>query len=118
MQLQRLGDLLADGDARVQRRHRFLEDHGDAGAAHALPRRLAPAEKLGALEAYAAGDAAGRRYQAEQGQRRHRLAAAALADDAERAPGRDLIADPGDDGGITGTTIVARRGKAHREVVD
>ena len=39
MQHQRLGDLRADAMQRVERRHRLLEDHGDAVAAQ-LPHRL------------------------------------------------------------------------------
>ena len=37
----RLGDLLADREDRVERRHRLLEDHRDLGAAHLAQRRLA-----------------------------------------------------------------------------
>jgi len=32
---QNLGDLVADGHERVQRRHGLLEHHGDLAAAHA-----------------------------------------------------------------------------------
>ena len=34
MQLQRFGDLGADGQHRIQRGHRVLENHGDFRAAH------------------------------------------------------------------------------------
>jgi hypothetical protein len=34
-QLQNLGDLLADGHERIERRHGFLEHHGDLAAANA-----------------------------------------------------------------------------------
>ena len=35
MDPQRLGHLLADGEHRIERAHRLLEDHADAGAADA-----------------------------------------------------------------------------------
>ena len=40
MQRDRLGDLVADREHRVQRRHRLLEDHRDVGAADRAHRRV------------------------------------------------------------------------------
>ena len=55
MGLQRLADLEADGKARVQRRHRLLEDHRQvlAGDAAALGRRHRG--QVGAVERHAVG---------------------------------------------------------------
>ena len=74
----------ADAVHRVQRRHRLLEDHGDARAAHAPPAAVGQADELLArqLEAAADGGVVGR--QAHQRQRCHRLAAAGFADQAQR----------------------------------
>ena len=82
---QRLGDLAADGQHRVERGHRLLEDHRDLVAAD--PAHLGPAqpEQVAALEAdRAAREAAGRdRDQAQDRERGDALAAAALADHAQ-----------------------------------
>ena len=81
MHAQRLGDLRADGLQRVERRHRLLEHHADAPAAHArtAPRSLAR-QQVAPVEHDAPGDARARRQQAHDRERGHRLAAAALAD--------------------------------------
>jgi hypothetical protein len=81
----RLGDLLAHGVRRVQRRQRVLEDHGDLVAAD-LAHGLGP--QVGDLPPgqpdRPAGDAAAVGQQPHDRQRGHRLAAAGLADHAER----------------------------------
>ena len=98
MQLHRLGDLIADGEDRVQRRHGLLEDHRDVVAADLLELPLLEHGEITALEedARAFRDPAGPVDQAHHRQRGHGLAAARLADDAERAPRRDLEVDPVD----------------------
>ena len=86
----RLGDLIADGEHRVQAGHRLLEDHRDAVAADVAHLRRRQVEQVPAVEHdLPGGDAAGRRHQAHHGQRQHRLAAAGLADDAEGAAAID-----------------------------
>jgi hypothetical protein len=47
---QRLGDLEPDLEDRVQRRHRLLEDHADAVAAHRLGLRRARRRHVGAVD--------------------------------------------------------------------
>ena len=90
----RLGDLVADGEHRVQAGHRLLEDHRDAVAADVAHLRRRQVEQVPAVEHdLPGGDAAGRRHQPHDGQRQHRLAAAALADDAERAAAIDRDVD-------------------------
>ena len=83
-----LGDLIPDREHRIERRHWLLEDHAHAGAAHGAHLVLGEREQIAAVEPHvAADDAAGRRHQAHERQRRHALAAARLADQAEDAPG-------------------------------
>ena len=94
MRAHRLGDLVADGEDRVQAGHRLLEDHRDAVAADVAHLRERQIEQVPAVEHdLAGGDAAGRRHQAHHGERQHRLAAAAFADDAERAAAIDRDVD-------------------------
>ena len=40
MVFQGFGDLHPGREARIERRHRLLEDHGDVGAAHLLQRLI------------------------------------------------------------------------------
>ena len=83
MQHQRLGDLRADAAQRIERRHRLLEDHGDAIAAQ-LPHRLfGEADQLPPLEADRTGDPRAFGRQRHQRERGHRLAGAGFADHPE-----------------------------------
>ena len=95
VQHQHLGDLPADLHHRVQRRHRFLEDHRHALAAQRPPVGRGLAEQIAPGEADLAADMAGRWHQPHQGQRRHRLAAAAFADHTQGAAGVDAVVDAG-----------------------
>ena len=54
VQLDRLAHLVADGGHRIEARHRLLEDHADAGAAHRAHLRHGQREQIAAFE----GDAA------------------------------------------------------------
>jgi hypothetical protein len=85
VQRDRLADLPADRVERVERGHRLLEDHRDVVAADALHLAFAELEQVPALEAdRTADDAAGRvGDQAQDGKRRHALAAARFAHDAQ-----------------------------------
>ena len=79
-----LGHLVADGLQRVQRGHRLLEDHADVAAAdraHRAPRRAAAGRAVERRRGRRPGAPCGRRpHDRERG---HRLARAALADEAE-----------------------------------
>ena len=55
MQAQYLGDLEADGERRVEARHRLLEDHADAIAAHGAHRAVGERRQIFAIEQDAAG---------------------------------------------------------------
>ena len=85
MQPQRLADLAADREHRIEARHRLLEDHADLVAADGAHGALVELEQIDPLEANAARDLAGRlRDQAQDRHRGNRFAAAALADDGQR----------------------------------
>ena len=85
VRLDRLHDLVADGIGGIEGRHRVLEDHRGNGATEARQVRPAHAGHLGAGELEPVGLDHGRRgfQQPEHGHAGHRLARAALADDAE-----------------------------------
>src|SRR5436190_3670283 len=110
----RLRDLIADREHRIQRRRRLLEDERDLRSADRLHLALARRGEVAALEAHAAGRDASRRLdETENRQRRHRFAAARLADEAERFPGLDVEADVVDHGHWTAVRVEHRR-----EIVD
>ncbi len=82
---QRLGDLIADAEHRVERRHRLLEDQRDLRAAHRLHVAIAERQQIASFEAHAtAGDPSRRLHEAHDRQRGHRFAAARFADEPER----------------------------------
>ncbi len=96
VQLQHLLELVADGEHRVQRRHRLLEDHRDLGAADVaqLPRRqrreVAPAEAdLAAL----VDDRVLRRQESQDRERGDALARARLPDQRDGGVPRDVEGD-------------------------
>ena len=89
VQDQRLGDLTADGQHRVERRHRLLEDHRDrdrrepcASRARRSSSRSRPSKRM-----CLPTDASGRRCDQPQNRKRgDALAAAGLADDRQASP--------------------------------
>ena len=91
------GDLAADAHHGVEGGAGLLEDHGDAVAAEALPVAGGLGQQVARAETHGAADMAGRGHEAHEGERRHALAAAALADHAEGAPGVDPVAYAADD---------------------
>ncbi len=115
MLAKHLADLVADGQHRVQRGHRLLEDHGNPPAAnpsHAGFRQRG--EFVVAEPDMASGDAAdGLRQQAQDRQRGHGLAAAGLAEQCEGLAAPDGQADTVDraDG-------IAAAAQLHRQVLD
>ena len=52
----RLDDLVADGEARIERGHRLLEDHGEPVAAQVAQRLVGRVQEIEAVEADRAGD--------------------------------------------------------------
>ena len=111
MQVERLGNLHAHGQRRVQRRHRLLEDHGDGVAAHGAHGGIVELEEVLPVEDHlAAFDAAGRRGdQAHDGQRGHALARPRLADDGDGLARIDVERDLVDRGEPPALRVEARR---------
>ena len=99
MRADRLGELAADGQDRIERGHRLLEDHGDVGAAQPPHLALGQRRELAPGEPHlAAGDPRHRfRQEPHDRQRRHRFAGAGLAGDAQRLAGGDVEGDMVDD---------------------
>jgi hypothetical protein len=84
MKLHRLADLSADGEHRIERRHRLLENHRDVVAADRAHLRFVEPEQIAApIELdRTADDPAGRiGNEPHHGKRRHTLAAAGFTDD-------------------------------------
>ena len=95
VQHDRLGDLSSDRHQRVQRGHRFLEDHRDVVAANGLHLAFAQLQEVDALEPDGAADDPPRRVgdEAQDGQRGDAFAAAALADHAQDLSGAHVVGD-------------------------
>ena len=95
MNENRFGDLIADREDRVERRHRLLEDEADLGAANLPHVPLAQLEQiLAAVEFHRSTDCfAGRLHEPQNRHRRHRLPAARFADQSQRLASTKLEAD-------------------------
>ncbi len=95
-----LGDLVADGERRVERGHRLLEDHRDSVATQLSHRGFGELQQIDAVEHdLAARDTSWRiRDEAHDRQSGHALPAPGLADNAERASRFDAEADVVDRG--------------------
>ena len=96
MMFECFGDLTPDGEHRIERRHRLLEYHGDVGAPHLADFHVAQLQEIPAHEEDLAADDLARRIGNETEDRKgaHRLAAARLADDADRLPLLDVVRHP------------------------
>ena len=93
-----LGHLLADGLDRVERRHRFLEDHADIVAAQRAHPVFGRGQDVDPVEGHAARGSRGLRQELHDGKRRHRLARTGFADQRDRLPGRDRQLHAPEDG--------------------
>ena len=97
MNEQRLHDLQADAQHRVERGHRLLEDHGDLPAAQLTHLLLGEREQLPTIEADVALDArSAGRQQSHRRQCGDGFARTRLADDGHHLAGIDGIAQPFD----------------------
>ena len=99
VQDQRFSDLVADREHRVQRRHGLLEDHGNFIAPNRTERVITGLRQVQQAAARRlkqdfAGDNFSARVigQPHDGLRRHGFARTGLANDGQRAPGRDIEA--------------------------
>src|SRR5436853_7564867 len=91
VRLERLSELTADREHRIQARHRVLEDHRDLVTAQLPHLAILQLDEIASLEGRAAGlHPARARQEAEQRQRGDALAAPGLADDDERLARRDV----------------------------
>ena len=90
-----LGNLPPHRHHRIERRHRLLEHHRHPCAPQRPPRRGRLPQHLPPLEPHRPRHCPRRRHQPHQRQRRHRLAAPALAHHPQRAPRLQPIRDPG-----------------------
>ena len=89
-----LDELLADGVERVQRGQWILKDRANLAATDGAHLRVGQVVDTLAFEQdFAAGDAARRLQQADDGRAGERLAGARLADDAKDFAGRNLEGD-------------------------
>src|SRR5262249_30548827 len=92
----RLGDLLADGEDRIERGRRLLEDHGDAAAAQVGERARPHVEDLVALQPDAARPArTPLRMQAQDRAQGDALARARLAQDPQGLAALEVEAHAG-----------------------
>ena len=94
MHPQRLADLAADGQHRIEARHRLLEDHRNVVTADGAHLGLGELQQILALEADGARDLA--RGLGDQPHQRHggdRLAAAGFTDDGQRLAFVDVEGD-------------------------
>ena len=94
----RLAELIADLQHRVQARHRVLEDHRHVPAADLPQLLLGQLDQVAALEDRLAAPHAARRLrdEAEQRHRADALPRARLAHDPKRLAGIDVVRDPVD----------------------
>ena len=92
---ERLDDLIARREHRIQRGLRILEDHGDPPSPHLPHLALALRQEILALEKDLSPDDAARglRDEPQQRERRHRLPRAGLPDEPEGLPLADAEAD-------------------------
>src|SRR5260370_18622576 len=90
MQADGLGHLPPGPEDRVEGGHRVLKDHRDVLAAYLAHLAFGDLGEVAALEHDLAAQDPSRTLEAHDAQRRHRLAAARLADDAQRLSGADL----------------------------
>ena len=91
VQAQRFGDLAADRQHRIERRHRLLEDHRDAVAPNPPDTGVVERQQVLAFEQDTAIlDPSRLGNQPQDGERGDALARPALADDRQGLPGRDV----------------------------
>jgi hypothetical protein len=92
----RLDELVADGEHRVQRAHRLLEHHADVAAADRAQLGRGHRVQVAPGQLRAPGHLRRGREQAEQGHRGDRLAGAGLPDHRDDFARVDLVTDPAD----------------------
>src|SRR3954452_15088974 len=106
-----LDDLLANGEARIERGHRLLENHRQPVAAQVAQGLVGHVKQVETVEMNRAGDLGGMfRQQAHDRERGHALAAAGFTYQPERGALGDAEVDGVD--GMGGAAVVAMKGDA------
>ena len=119
MQADRLRDLLADSQNRIERGHRVLKDHRDLVAANPAHLGFALLRQAFAVECDSVGgDGGGTRQQSHDRKRGDRLSGTGFADDSERLAGvkRERESVDGGNGAVFGSedgTKIADLEKRH-----
>ncbi len=113
MQAQRLADLAADTQNRIETGGRVLEDHGDTPAAQGFQHGTRGAHHLAAVQHDAAPDAGRSGQQAQGRQPGDAFARTGFADQANRLAGTDIEIDA-----VQGADAAAALGKIDRQVAD
>ena len=115
LNLQRLGDLQSDGQDRIERGHRLLEDHRDVAAADLAHLFVAERQQVAPVEGdAAAGNAPGmRRQKPHDRERRDRLARTGFADDGDDLAAVDVEAQP-----LDRAHDAARRQEVNMQIFD
>src|SRR5262249_44658204 len=112
MATDRLDDLVANGERRIERGHRLLEDHGEPRATQVAQLARRDLEQVAAFEMnLAAHFGILRRQQAHDGERRHALAAARLAYQSQGAAALEREVDA-----VDGANRAVVGGKADGEL--
>jgi hypothetical protein len=114
MRLQRLADLEADREARVEARHRLLKDHRHVFADDGLALGGRDRRQIAPVELHAVGrDGGGPGQEAHHRQHRDGFARARFADDRQR-----LVALDADVDAVDGSERAPAHGEADAEVAD
>ena len=111
--LQRLDQLGADGQHRIERGHRVLEHDRQRTAAQLAQFLRRQLQQILPIEHHAAGEFCFLRQQLQDRARQHGLAATGLADHAERPTGADGEVDT-----VHRAQIAARRRQIDDDVLD
>src|SRR5712671_5807813 len=114
MHPQRLADLTADGQHRIETRHRLLEDHRNVVAADGAHLALGKLQQILSLEADGARDPArGLGDEPHQRHRGNRLAAAGFTDNGQRLAFVDVEGDA-----VDGAVDTLRRTEMGLQILD
>ena len=106
------GNLVADAHDRIERGHRLLEDHADAGAADAAHLLLAGMEQVFVGEFDVSFNMSLRRKEAQHGERGDGFSRAGFADQAEDLALGNVEIDAADSGHVFAGAISAVSGEA------
>ena len=113
--LEILADLRPDGEDRIERAHRLLEDHRDLPAPHAAHLRLGHPQHIAAAPQHLAADPRRRFHQAQDGAQGQALARAGFAGKAHHLARTDVEIDAVDGGQLVARCPESHAQAAHRQ---